>query len=120
MRWLFPLQALGGPGLTASGWDSVQAGMYTQATEPPRCYVAKWDDGSSRSNTASLHNPDKGLAARWWLPMLLDAEALAVCWILGPGWWRMERKPWKRKRSERTMWKLWCKERKESIAEKLR
>ncbi|CAI9173613.1 unnamed protein product [Rangifer tarandus platyrhynchus] len=47
MRWLFPLQALGGPGLTASGWDSVQAGMYTQATEPPRCYVAKWVGGSS-------------------------------------------------------------------------
>lgn len=175
----------------ASGWDSVQAGMYMQATDPARRYVAKWVGGNSIHSSpeelsqgwsilltgtqrtratgwakASQEIPGvQEVAGQWaspcdpvgeepvgdvnvcavsrtmealtqrkpactiwtraWLPdgaslTLQNAEASALRWIPGPRWWRMERKPWKRKRSQRAICNLRCTGRKESIAEQLR
>ena len=63
------------------------------------------DDVSSRSKLPALSQQGRGcrMVAQSPGPLTLqNTEALALWWLPGPVWWRMARKPWKRKSTERT------------------
>lgn len=58
----------------ASGWDSVQAGMYMQATDPARRYVAKWVGGNS------IHSSPEELSQGWSILLTGTQRTRATGW----------------------------------------
>lgn len=58
----------------ASGWDSVEAGMYMQATDPPRRYVAKWVGGNS------IHSSPGDLSQGWSVLLTGTQRTRATGW----------------------------------------